>query len=48
MGVHFGHLVAIHDGRGGYEDVCVRDGTGHGLVAAPKTSARDAADHAAL
>lgn len=47
MGVHFGHLVAIHERCGWYEHVCVRDGTGHGHVAAPE-AARDAADHAAL
>lgn len=47
MRVHFGHLVAIHERRGRYEHIRVRDGARHGLVAAVE-AARDAADHAAL
>lgn len=47
MGVHFGHLVAIHERRGRHEDVCVRDGAGHGHVAAVKAPG-DAGHHAAL
>lgn len=45
--VHFGHLVAIHEGRGRDKHICVGDGSGHGLVAAIKPTG-DAADHTAL
>lgn len=33
MRVHFGHLVAVHDWRGGHEHVRVGYGSGHGPVA---------------
>lgn len=32
MRVHFGHLVAVQERRGGHEHVRVRYGSGHGLV----------------
>ncbi len=33
MGVHFCHLIAVQEGRGGHEHVRVGYGSGHGLVA---------------